>query len=195
MRPAVPEVELVDEPLTQGQRRQRGGRAIDESLIEVIELGLANPATVGELELIQMRAIPPRERGIDRLGQLAKPMRTGSRDPPCPGPALARGCGESRPGRAVNARSGRSRDLSTDRHDFGQPCSVKTFSQPTHPGDPDQLPTPRPPNGWAALTPTELLSVDLISAGHPNRSAAGELWGVTAHGQTRTCGPCSKSST
>jgi DNA-binding CsgD family transcriptional regulator len=36
-------------------------------------------------------------------------------------------------------------------------------------------PTPRPPNGWAALTPTELRVVDLISAGHSNRSAAVEL--------------------
>jgi DNA-binding CsgD family transcriptional regulator len=36
-------------------------------------------------------------------------------------------------------------------------------------------PTPRPATGWAALTPTELRVVDLISAGHTNRSAAGEL--------------------
>jgi DNA-binding CsgD family transcriptional regulator len=36
-------------------------------------------------------------------------------------------------------------------------------------------PAPRPPTGWEALTPTELRVVDLISAGHTNRSAAGEL--------------------
>lgn len=36
-------------------------------------------------------------------------------------------------------------------------------------------PAPRPPTGWAALTPTELRVVDLISAGHSNRSAAAEL--------------------
>lgn len=36
-------------------------------------------------------------------------------------------------------------------------------------------PTPRPACGWAALTPTELRVVDLISAGHSNRSAAEEL--------------------
>jgi DNA-binding CsgD family transcriptional regulator len=29
--------------------------------------------------------------------------------------------------------------------------------------------------GWAALTPPELRVVDVISAGHSNRSAAGEL--------------------
>lgn len=36
-------------------------------------------------------------------------------------------------------------------------------------------PTPRPRVGWEALTPTELRVVELISAGHTNRSAAGEL--------------------
>lgn len=36
-------------------------------------------------------------------------------------------------------------------------------------------PAPRPAAGWAALTPTELRVVDLIGAGHSNRSAAGEL--------------------
>ncbi|WP_029113606.1 LuxR family transcriptional regulator [Mycobacterium sp. URHB0044] len=36
-------------------------------------------------------------------------------------------------------------------------------------------PAPRPQTGWAALTPTELRVVELISAGHTNRSAAAEL--------------------
>ena len=36
-------------------------------------------------------------------------------------------------------------------------------------------PAPRPSTGWAALTPTELRVVELISAGHTNRSAASEL--------------------
>jgi DNA-binding CsgD family transcriptional regulator len=36
-------------------------------------------------------------------------------------------------------------------------------------------PAPRPPTGWAALTPTEVRVVDLISSGHTNRSAAAEL--------------------
>jgi len=36
-------------------------------------------------------------------------------------------------------------------------------------------PTPRPPTGWAALTPTESRVVELIGAGHSNRSAAVEL--------------------
>ncbi len=36
-------------------------------------------------------------------------------------------------------------------------------------------PAPRPHTGWAALTPTELRVVELISAGHTNRSAAAEL--------------------
>lgn len=34
---------------------------------------------------------------------------------------------------------------------------------------------PRPQSGWAALTPTEMRVVALISAGHTNRSAAAEL--------------------
>jgi DNA-binding CsgD family transcriptional regulator/tetratricopeptide (TPR) repeat protein len=41
-------------------------------------------------------------------------------------------------------------------------------------------PVPRPPTGWGALTPTELRVVDLIVAGHTNRSAAGQL-GVSAN--------------
>lgn len=36
-------------------------------------------------------------------------------------------------------------------------------------------PAPRPPSGWAALTPTELRVVELVSAGYTNRAAAGEL--------------------
>ncbi|MFG1931487.1 AAA family ATPase [Mycobacterium sp. NPDC048908] len=36
-------------------------------------------------------------------------------------------------------------------------------------------PVPRPPTGWAALTPTERRVVELISSGHTNRSAAAEL--------------------
>jgi DNA-binding CsgD family transcriptional regulator len=36
-------------------------------------------------------------------------------------------------------------------------------------------PAPRPHTGWGALTPTEMRVVDLISTGHTNRSAAGEL--------------------
>ena len=49
MRPAIREVELVDELLTKGQR---GGGTINESLIDVIEFGLPYPPAVGEHELI-----------------------------------------------------------------------------------------------------------------------------------------------
>lgn len=42
-------------------------------------------------------------------------------------------------------------------------------------GVPIDQPAPRPTTGWAALTPTELRVVELISAGHSNRSAATEL--------------------
>ena len=52
MRRAIREVELVDELLTTGQRVQRGGGTINESLIDVIEFGLPYPPAVGEHELI-----------------------------------------------------------------------------------------------------------------------------------------------
>ena len=52
MRPAIPEAEHVDELLTTGQRGQRGGGTINESLIDVIEFGLPYPPAVGEHELI-----------------------------------------------------------------------------------------------------------------------------------------------
>lgn len=42
-------------------------------------------------------------------------------------------------------------------------------------GVPIDHPAPRPHSGWDALTPTERRVVDLISAGHTNRSAASEL--------------------
>jgi hypothetical protein len=57
MRPAIPEVELVDELLTKGQRVQLGGGPINKSLIDVIEFGLPYPPAVGERELVYMRAI------------------------------------------------------------------------------------------------------------------------------------------
>jgi hypothetical protein len=52
MRPAIREVELLDELLTTGQRVQPGGGTVNDSLIEVIEFGLPYPAAVGEHELI-----------------------------------------------------------------------------------------------------------------------------------------------
>ena len=57
MRPAIREVELVDELLTTGQRVQLGGGTINKPLIEVIEFGLPNPPAVGDHEPIQLRAI------------------------------------------------------------------------------------------------------------------------------------------
>ena len=57
--PAVSEVEFVDELLTQSRRAQRGSRTVDQYLIiEFIEFGLADPSTVGQHELVQMRAVP-----------------------------------------------------------------------------------------------------------------------------------------
>jgi hypothetical protein len=64
MRPAIREVELVDELLTKGQRVQLGGGTINESLIEVIEFGLPYPPAVGEHQLIWMRARSQRANAL-----------------------------------------------------------------------------------------------------------------------------------
>jgi len=89
MEPAIPEVELVKELLAQGQRAEPGAVAIDESLIEVIEFGLTYPSAVGEHELMQMRAIPAREGGINRIGKLSEAVGTGRREhPPRPWPVI-----------------------------------------------------------------------------------------------------------
>ncbi|MGA8250719.1 MAG: hypothetical protein WB989_08725 [Mycobacterium sp.] len=48
MHPAVPEIEFVDELLTQSQCAQRGSRTVDEYvIIEFIQFGLAYSSTVG----------------------------------------------------------------------------------------------------------------------------------------------------
>jgi Protein of unknown function (DUF3024) len=60
MQPAVPEIELVQELLAQRQRAELGTAAVDESLVEIVEFGLADPSAIGEHKLIQMRAIPAR---------------------------------------------------------------------------------------------------------------------------------------
>ena len=76
MDPAVPEVEFVDELLTQSQCAQRGSRTVDEYLIiEFIEFGLADSSAVGQDELVQRRAVPAGKRGINCIGKLAEPMR------------------------------------------------------------------------------------------------------------------------
>ena len=54
MRPAIREVELLDELLTKGQR---GSGTINDSLVDVIEFGLPYPPAVGDHEPIQLRAI------------------------------------------------------------------------------------------------------------------------------------------
>lgn len=86
MRPAIREVELVDELLTKGQRVQLGGGTINESLIE---FGLPYPPAVGEHEPIQMRAISTSERAIDRISKRTEAVRTGpSEHSPGPRPEL-----------------------------------------------------------------------------------------------------------
>jgi len=69
MRPAIREVELLDELLTTGQRVQPGGGTVNDSLIEVIEFGLPYPPAAGDHEPIQLRAISTSERAIDRISK------------------------------------------------------------------------------------------------------------------------------
>ena len=89
MRPAIREVELVDELLTKGQRVQLGGGTINESLIEVIEFGLPNPPAVGDHEPIQLRAISTSERAINRISKRTDAVRTGPAEhSPGPRPEL-----------------------------------------------------------------------------------------------------------
>ena len=89
MRPAIREVELVDELLTKGQRVQLGGGTINESLIEVIEFGPPNPPAAGEHEPIQLRAISTSERAINRISKRTDAVRTGSSEhSPRPRPEL-----------------------------------------------------------------------------------------------------------
>jgi hypothetical protein len=45
-------------------------------------LGLAYPSAVGEHELMQMRASPARECGINRLGELTEAVGTGRSEYP-----------------------------------------------------------------------------------------------------------------
>jgi hypothetical protein len=71
MRPAIREVELVDELLTKGRRVQAGGGTVIDSLIDVIEFGLPYPPAVGDHEPIQLRAISTSERAIDRISKRA----------------------------------------------------------------------------------------------------------------------------
>ena len=69
MRPAIREVELLDELLTTGQRVQPAGGTVNDSLIEVIEFGLPYPPAAGDHEPIQLRAISTSERAIDRISK------------------------------------------------------------------------------------------------------------------------------
>ena len=103
----------------------------------------------------------------DRPGPSYSPMRSKTTDRLCwfsTGPTRASTRWWRRP-RSING-SAPFRAAVRCRNFFAATASAGFGS--THP-------TPRPATGWAALTPTESRVVDLISAGHSNRSAAGEL--------------------
>ena len=99
---ASPRDRTVQKLLTQRQRAESGAVAVDESQVKMIEFGLADPSAIGEHELIQMRAIPAREGGINRLGEFAEAVRPrGGEYPSRPRPVV--------PGTAQSVRRCRRR--------------------------------------------------------------------------------------
>jgi hypothetical protein len=82
MGPAIAKIELVDELLTQRQRRQCHRGTVEEAQVKVVELGLADQPAIGQLELVQMRAVPAGERGVDGVSELTELVGTsGGEDP------------------------------------------------------------------------------------------------------------------
>jgi hypothetical protein len=75
MQPAIAEIELVQELLAQSQCTESGDVAIDESLVEIIEFGLADPSAIVKHELIQMGAVPAREGRVNRPGEFSEAVR------------------------------------------------------------------------------------------------------------------------
>lgn len=96
MRPAVAEVEFVEELLTPLERGESDGDRI---------FGV-DGAAVGELELGQMRAVPTGERGVDRVGELSKRVRARrGEDPARAGPkSLAASTDQLHPNRQPSPR-------------------------------------------------------------------------------------------
>ena len=84
MAPVVAEVEgeaeLLSEVQLPGHLQRR--LVLPAQIGSEIIAGKADPATVGELEVMKMREIPAAEGPIDRIGELAEAMgRTADEDP------------------------------------------------------------------------------------------------------------------
>src|SRR5450830_1694725 len=91
VQPTVTEVELVDELLAGLEVPERELAPIAQPIVVVLipPPGVADLTTVGEVELVQVRAVPARERVVDRDRQLPEGVGAGGReDPPRPGPQV-----------------------------------------------------------------------------------------------------------
>lgn len=77
MRPAVTEVEFVDELFTGYEPAKGYPMSVQQILGVLVPARSAHMATISHVELMQVRAIPACECIIDRLGQL--PERVTSR--------------------------------------------------------------------------------------------------------------------
>ncbi|MFE3783361.1 hypothetical protein ACFXPA_34910 [Amycolatopsis sp. NPDC059090] len=78
-----PRVEHVHELLPAAQPAQGQGAPVEQvGVLAVLPVGAADPAAVGELELVQMRSVPAGERVVDRGGQLRERVRAGGGEDP-----------------------------------------------------------------------------------------------------------------
>jgi len=91
VQPAVTEVELVDELLAGLEPPEGEPASVEHGVVSVVPLwvGLADPVSAGEVELVQMASVPAGERVIDRARQLNEGVGAGGgEDPSRPGPQL-----------------------------------------------------------------------------------------------------------
>lgn len=85
VRPVVAEVEDVDELLARLQAAQlRPPVVLDRAGRVPLLVWRGQPRPIGELELVEMRPVPARERVVDRLGQLRERVAPCSGED-CPG--------------------------------------------------------------------------------------------------------------
>ncbi len=91
VQPAVTEVELVDELLASLEPSEGEPPSVQHGVVSVVPfwVGLADPVSVGEVELVQMASVPAGERVIDRCRELVEAVGAGGgEDPSRPGPQL-----------------------------------------------------------------------------------------------------------
>ena len=87
MLPAIAEVK--DEPELLPRRHRRGDlhrrQVLDHLVLERIRIDETDPSPITELELVQVRQIPPRERRVDRIREPRDGMRRAHDEDPARG--------------------------------------------------------------------------------------------------------------